>query len=81
MWSKDTDQGQYNVFKAVGLTNLQEIIVTWIEERGEYEITQFYYIRWLKWLKAFILKGLRGFKNNTILLYRLYKDNTFGVKI
>lgn len=36
MWSKDTNQGQYNVFKAVGLTNLQEIIVTWIEECVKY---------------------------------------------
>lgn len=32
MWSKDTNQGQLKMLNSVGLTNLQEIVVTWIEE-------------------------------------------------
>ena len=39
-------------------------------------MTRLYYIKWLKWLKAFILKGLNGVGNNT----GLFKDNTIGVK-
>ena len=36
MWSKDTNGYQSNVSNSVGLTNLQENIVTWIE-KDEYQ--------------------------------------------
>ena len=42
MWSKDIRKCKLKMFKAVGLTNQQEIIVTWIEEYVQYRFQLFY---------------------------------------